>query len=62
MKSNPQSSVQKNKLVIKPFKSKPKIPDDFESVSWVKLRECIRAVFQKTSIDISKEELYRVFI
>jgi hypothetical protein len=50
----------KHKLVIKPLKSIPKLPENFEDVSWKKLKESINAVFLKIATDISKEELYRV--
>ncbi len=47
------------KLTIKPFKSQPKLPDDFEAVTWAKLRNAIQCVYKKTSTKDSKEELYR---
>jgi hypothetical protein len=50
----------KKKLIIKPFKSQPKIPENFELISWQKLQQAIHGVFHKISIDVSKEELYRV--
>ena len=28
----------KKKLVIKPFKVKPKVPENFESMTWMKLK------------------------
>lgn len=49
------------KLIIKPFKIQPKIPDNFEETSWTKLKYAIQAVNEKkaTSQTISKEELYQ---
>ena len=50
----------KKKMVIKPFKSLPKLPPNFEADSWMKLQSAIQAVHNNSLIDISKEELYRV--
>jgi hypothetical protein len=47
------------KLTIKPFKVKPKLPDDFEATTWAKLQKAIRAVYKTEVISESKEELYR---
>ena len=48
------------KLVIKPFKIVPKIPENFENLSWSKLQSAIHAVYNKQSCKTSKEELYQV--
>lgn len=48
------------KMVIKPFKKQPKIPDNFEQSTWEKLAVAVRAVNSKVAVAISKEELYRV--
>ena len=47
------------KLIIKPFKSKPKLPDDFETKTWAMLQGAVRSVYNKTGVKESKEELYR---
>jgi cullin-4 len=48
------------KLVIRPFKSQPKLPDNYEEETWIKLSSAIHAVHSKISAGVSKEELYRV--
>jgi hypothetical protein len=48
------------KMVIKPFKVQPKVPDNFGLETWEVLRSAIDAVYTKNASDISKEELYRV--
>lgn len=48
------------KMVIKPFKKQPKIPDNYEQSTWEKLALAVRAVNSKVAVAISKEELYRV--
>ena len=53
------ASAPKKKMVIVPFKNKPKLPDNFEQTTWAKLEACIHAINTNTSIDTSKEELYR---
>ena len=52
--------MEDRKLVIKPFKVQPKIPENFEQETWHKLKSAILAVFSKNISSISKEELYRV--
>ena len=53
------ANAAKKKMVIVPFKNKPKLPDNFEESTWTKLEACIHAIYTNTSIDTSKEELYR---
>ena len=48
------------KMVIKPFKTQPKIPVNYEQSTWEKLAVAVRAVNSKVTVSISKEELYRV--
>lgn len=48
------------KLVIKPFKVAPKIPENFSMEMWDKLKSALIAVYTKSSSFMSKEELYRV--
>ena len=47
------------KMVIKPFKSQPKLPENYARDTWAKLETAVRAVTNKVSTSISKEELYR---
>lgn len=47
------------KLVIRPLKSKPKLPADFEATTWAKLQNAVRAVHNKQPVSCSLEELYR---
>jgi cullin 4 len=47
------------KMVIKPFKSQPKLPENYAQDTWAKLEIAFRAVTDKVSTSISKEELYR---
>ena len=41
---------------------KPKLPDDFEAVTWGKLRTALAAIAAKVPVASSFEELYRVRI
>ncbi|XP_031573663.1 cullin-4A-like [Actinia tenebrosa] len=50
---------QAKKLVIKNFKAKPNLPDNFQEATWMKLREAVQAIHKKTSIAYSLEELYK---
>ncbi|XP_073957718.1 cullin 4 [Choristoneura fumiferana] len=47
------------KLVIKNFKSKPKLPDNYQETTWSKLREAVVAIQTSTAIAYSLEELYQ---
>ncbi len=40
--------------------AKPKLPADFENMTWAKLNEAVLAVHSKTGVSLSLEELYRV--
>ncbi|BDA50712.1 Cullin-4 [Coccomyxa sp. Obi] len=51
-------SVAPRKLVIKPLKSRPQLPADFEARTWGKLREAVLAVHAKRPVSCSLEELY----
>ena len=57
--SSSSSSIPK-KMVIKPFKTQPKLPENYEDMTWGKLALAVRAVNSKVGVSISKEELYRV--
>ena len=48
------------KMVIKPFKVQPKVPDNFGLETWETLKTAVNAVYCKSAISIGKEELYRV--
>ena len=50
----------KKKMIIKPFKSTPKVPANFEAEAWAKLQSAVHAVHNNALVNISKEELYRV--
>jgi len=47
------------KLTIKPFKKKPKLPEDFEQRTWAMLQNSVTCVYTKKATSESKEELYR---
>lgn len=47
------------KLVIKPLKSRPKLPDNFERDTWARLQAAVQAVHAKCAVGHSLEELYR---
>jgi cullin-4 len=49
----------KKKMIIKPFKVQPKLPDDFEDSTWTKLRAAVVAIQNKEPVSTSREELYR---
>lgn len=60
VRTNSSAPANARKLVIKPFKVQPKIPENFEQETWGKLKSAVHDVFSKSSSKISKEELYRV--
>ncbi|XP_053563740.1 LOW QUALITY PROTEIN: cullin-4A [Bombina bombina] len=47
------------KLVIKNFKDKPKLPDNYTQDAWQKLHEAVSAIESSTSIKYNLEELYQ---
>ena len=47
------------KLIIKNFKEKPKLPDNFQTLTWDKLAESVQAIHTSRSIKSSLEELYQ---
>lgn len=47
------------KLVIKNFKEKPKLPENYQEVTWQKLTEAVVAIQTSKSIRYSLEELYQ---
>eukprot|EP00250_Pteridium_aquilinum_P020546 c24859_g10_i1 orf=422-2893(-) len=50
---------QPRRLVIKPFKDKPKLPTNFEELTWAKIKEAVTAIHLKQPVSCSLEELYR---
>jgi len=46
-------------MIIKPFKSPPVIPADFEEKTWSKLKITILAIHNKEKVSMSFEELYK---
>ncbi|XP_007507205.2 cullin-4B isoform X2 [Monodelphis domestica] len=47
------------KLVIKNFKEKPKLPENYTDETWQKLKEAVEAIQKSTSIKYNLEELYQ---
>ncbi|XP_033220142.1 cullin-4A isoform X2 [Belonocnema kinseyi] len=47
------------KLIIKNFKNKPKLPENYQEETWEKLREAVVAIQTSKSIRYSLEELYQ---
>uniref|UniRef100_A0A8D3DUQ3 Cullin-4B n=1 Tax=Scophthalmus maximus TaxID=52904 RepID=A0A8D3DUQ3_SCOMX len=47
------------KLVIKNFKEKPKLPENYTQETWQKLKEAVEAIQNSTSIKYNLEELYQ---
>lgn len=52
-------TVAPRKLVIKPLKTAPRLPENFELATWAKLRAAVQAVHGKRPVTHSLEELYR---
>lgn len=47
------------KLVIKNFKEKPKLPENYERETWGKLKSAVEAIHHSHAIQASLEELYQ---
>ncbi|XP_068107301.1 cullin-4B isoform X1 [Hyperolius riggenbachi] len=54
--SKPSSA---KKLVIKNFKDKPKLPENYTDETWQKLKDAVEAIENSTSIKYNLEELYQ---
>eukprot|EP00270_Netrium_digitus_P009725 TRINITY_DN2975_c0_g1_i1.p1 TRINITY_DN2975_c0_g1~~TRINITY_DN2975_c0_g1_i1.p1 ORF type:complete len:809 (+),score=234.88 TRINITY_DN2975_c0_g1_i1:93-2429(+) len=54
-----QQQQPAKRLVIKPFKERPKLPENFEELTWKKIRDAVRAIHTKQTVACSLEELYR---
>ncbi|XP_061482665.1 cullin-4A isoform X2 [Rhineura floridana] len=50
------------KLVIKNFRERPTLPDNYTRDIWQKLHEAVRAIQSSTSIQYNLEELYQIMI
>ncbi|CAG8461144.1 8588_t:CDS:10 [Scutellospora calospora] len=57
--SSNETKVPIKKLVIRPLKVKPKLPDNFEEITWTKLQAAIRAIHNYQPVNDSFEELYK---
>ncbi|XP_023656319.1 cullin-4B isoform X2 [Paramormyrops kingsleyae] len=57
--SNNSKPGAAKKLVIKNFKEKPKLPENYTDETWQKLKEAVEAVQNSTSIKYNLEELYQ---
>ena len=60
MMASRQGQKNKKKMIIKPFKKKPKLPDHFEEQTWSRLHQAIVAIQEKQqNFVLSFEELYQ---
>ncbi|XP_061105811.1 cullin-4B-like [Conger conger] len=57
--SNNSKPGAARKLVIKNFKEKPKLPENYTDETWQKLKEAVEAIQNSTSIKYNLEELYQ---
>lgn len=57
--NNSAKPGQAKKLVIKNFKAKPHLPENFKEATWQKLREAVQAIHNKKFVIYSSEELYK---
>ncbi|CAM9253342.1 unnamed protein product [Pylaiella littoralis] len=58
-KAGGSTGAKKKKMVIKPFKVQPKLPENFEDSTWEKLQRAVAAIQTKEPTATSREELYR---
>jgi len=54
-----ESKRPPKKLVIRPLKLQPKLPDEFETTNWDRLQRAIHAVQEASPIACSLEQLYQ---
>jgi cullin-4 len=62
MNGNPKlalSSKVHKKLVIRPFRVLPFLPNSYETDTWEKLSNAVKAILTITTVNDSLEELYR---
>uniref|UniRef100_A0A8C0L0G1 Cullin-4A n=1 Tax=Canis lupus dingo TaxID=286419 RepID=A0A8C0L0G1_CANLU len=57
--SKPGGAGGSKKLVIKNFRDRPRLPDNYTQDTWQKLHEAVRAIQSSTSIRYNLEELYQ---
>uniref|UniRef100_F1N3S4 Cullin 4A n=2 Tax=Bos TaxID=9903 RepID=F1N3S4_BOVIN len=57
--AKPGGAGGSKKLVIKNFRDRPKLPDNYTQDTWQKLHEAVRAIQSSTSIRYNLEELYQ---
>ncbi|CAH3104933.1 unnamed protein product [Porites lobata] len=57
--NNSAKPGQAKKLVIKNFKAKPHLPENFKEATWEKLKEAVEAIHKKKFVIYSSEELYK---
>ncbi|XP_069323892.1 cullin-4A isoform X2 [Eulemur rufifrons] len=57
--AKPGGAGGSKKLVIKNFRDRPRLPDNYTQDTWQKLREAVRAIQSSTSIRYNLEELYQ---
>uniref|UniRef100_A0A8C2TU66 Cullin-4B n=1 Tax=Coturnix japonica TaxID=93934 RepID=A0A8C2TU66_COTJA len=53
------AAASSKKLVIKNFRERPKLPDNYTQDTWHKLHEAVAAIQSSTSIKYNLEELYQ---
>ncbi|OXB63959.1 hypothetical protein ASZ78_006830 [Callipepla squamata] len=56
------AAAASKKLVIKNFRERPKLPDNYTQDTWRKLHEAVAAIQSSTSIKYNLEELYQIMI
>ncbi|KAJ3037082.1 Cullin-4 [Rhizophlyctis rosea] len=56
------ASAPVKKLVIKGFKVKPKLPENYEADTWEKLKRAVHAIHDSRPVPDSLEELYNIMI
>jgi len=57
--STNNSTTQSKRLVFKNLKASPKLPENFESVTWKRLQAAVRAIHLNLGTSDSLEELYK---
>ncbi|KAJ1338929.1 hypothetical protein BSLG_006564 [Batrachochytrium salamandrivorans] len=60
--SSSASKTQAKKLIIKSFRVKPRLPDNYEADTWERLRLAVDAIHKRIPIQDSLEELYKISI
>ncbi|ERE90279.1 cullin-4A [Cricetulus griseus] len=60
--AKPGGAGGSRKLVIKNFRDRPRLPDNYTQDTWRKLHEAVKAIQSSTSIRYNLEELYQIMI